>query len=101
MRISTTINDETAIIHLSGRFGENGYRAFRDACDAHLHLSDVTNLVIDMSGVDFLNSSALGMLLQAHEKSKKHQKTFQLCNPSEKIMKILEMANFHHLFCIA
>ena len=54
-----------AIIKLSGRFDFNSHREFRGSYESALDNAQLRELVIDLSGVDYLDSSALGMLLLA------------------------------------
>jgi anti-sigma B factor antagonist len=46
------------------------------------------NLIIDLSQVDVLNSSGLGMLVSAYTTSKKYNRNFTLTSVSDKIFNI-------------
>jgi len=100
MHIRTSIKDQTAVMHIAGRFGINGFSYFRETCDMQLLLHGVTSLEIDISGVVSFNSSALGMLLLARERAKTSGKELQLSNLNENMLHVFRTANFHRLFTI-
>ncbi|MBF0455896.1 MAG: STAS domain-containing protein [Magnetococcales bacterium] len=58
-------------------------------------------LVLDFSGVNHLDSSALGMLLMAREKVGGTRARISLVNCNQKIQRILSVAQFHMLFRIS
>lgn len=58
-------------------------------------------LVLDFEGVDYVDSSALGMLLMARERVGGTKARISLINCNPKIQKILTMAQFHVLFKIS
>jgi HptB-dependent secretion and biofilm anti anti-sigma factor len=90
----------TAIISMSGRFDFNVHRAFREAYDPLLPQKDISSLEIDLGGVEYLDSSALGMLLLLRERAATEGKEVVLCKPGDTVRKILDIANFAKLFTI-
>ncbi len=89
-----------ARIEMNGRFDFNLHRAFKDAYDPVLSHGKVLSLEIDLSKVEYLDSSALGMLLLLRERAQTAGVTVVLCKPSSTVMQILEIANFNKLFTI-
>ena len=57
-----------AVVKLSGRFDFNTHREFRGAYEPLVADVSVRSVVVDFSGVDYLDSSALGMLLMLRDK---------------------------------
>ncbi len=55
---------------------------------------------MDLKGADYIDSSAMGMLLQLREYSKSN-KDVRLINGNDGIREILRIANFDKLFSIA
>jgi anti-anti-sigma factor len=53
-----------------------------------------------MSKLDYLDSSALGMLMLLNERAKLVNKSISLFNPSGIVSQVLEVANFNRLFTI-
>ena len=58
------------------------------------------NICIDLSGVEIMNSSGLGMLVSALSTCKKHNMKFVLTSPPEKVMSLLKMTHLDHVFSI-
>ena len=100
MSISASVSGNTATISMAGRFDFNVQREFKDAYDPHLTNAAVAAIEINLAGVDYLDSSALGMLLMLRERATKAGKSLKLCNPASGVAQILEIANFSKLFTI-
>ena len=50
-------------------------------------------LTLDMSGVDYIDSSGIRVLLSSYKKLKKLGGRINILNPSEKVLMILELAD--------
>lgn len=85
-------------IMVAGRFDFSEHKAFRDAYQNAT--SPVSSYVIDMSNTDYLDSSALGMLLmlREHAGGDASRITLEGCRPDVK--QILEVSRFDSLFNI-
>ncbi len=100
MSVTGTVNGNTGIIGLSGRFDFNRHRDFRAACDSLLEKAGVSKVVVDLGQVDYMDSSALGMLLMLRDKVGAAHKTVELCNVKGNVKQVLEIANFSKIFTI-
>lgn len=98
MQITVDTVGNTTTIHLDGRFNFDSHREFRGAYDPQLGNSAVSNLEIDLSKVEYLDSSALGMLLMLRERAQASNKKLVLRKPSASVAQILDIANFSRLF---
>lgn len=58
-------------------------------------------LVLDMNKTQYMDSSALGMMLQVKEFADSNKSSVTLKNVSNNVLKILRIANFDKLFVIA
>lgn len=97
MQANLTVTDGRAVVKLQGRFDFNAHRDFRDAVDKAL-AATAREIHIDMSAVDYLDSSALGMLLMLRDKAKSAARDVALTNCSGAVKQVLEIANFSKLF---
>ena len=100
MQASITKEAGTADIRLAGRIDFNAHRDFRNAYEPLMGESDVRAVNIDMSGVEYLDSSALGMLLMLRDKASAANKALALTNVRGAVRQVLEIANFGKLFRI-
>jgi len=88
-------------IKLAGRFDFNTHREFRAAYEPLIVDSDVRSVVVDFAGVDYLDSSALGMLLMLRDKLGGANKEVALTGVRGNVKQVLDIANFGKLFQIS
>jgi anti-anti-sigma factor len=98
MQANVSTSNGEARIKLSGRFDFNSHREFRAAYEPILENADVRTLVVDLAGVDYLDSSALGMLLMVRDKAGSASKAILLANAQSGVKQVLNIANFSKLF---
>lgn len=101
MHTSVEQDNGRATVKLGGRFDFNSHREFRAAYENLLGKSDVREFVVDLGGVDYLDSSALGMLLLLRDKVALEHKEVVLANCQGSVRQVLDIANFGKLFKIS
>lgn len=100
MEIQRTLDHEQARIVLAGRFDFNVHRDFRQCSDEVLADDKVKEVDIDFARVDYLDSSALGMLLLLREKAEARGKRIVLSGLQGTVKQVLDIANFGKLFTL-
>ena len=100
MGINVEIRDNEGRISLSGRFDFQLHRDFKDSYTSLLGNDAVRKIVIELGRVDYLDSSALGMMMLLRERALAANKTVELSNPTPVVAQIIEIANFSKLFTI-
>lgn len=100
MLIRETRTDSVAKLALEGRFDFNSHRDFRSAYDGLLSVPTLREIELDFERVDYLDSSALGMLLLLREKAEAGGKAVALTGLQGTVKQVLEIANFQRLFTI-
>ncbi|MFZ2300412.1 MAG: STAS domain-containing protein [Gallionella sp.] len=100
MAINVQIHDRSARIAMSGRFDFQVHRDFKDAYTPLLDNAAIHEIEVEMSKVDYLDSSALGMLMLLNERSRAANKSVALLNTSGVVSQVLEVANFSKIFNI-
>ena len=101
MSISSQLDQDSGqlVISVDGRFDYSLHRDFR-ACYEHVSVEGI-QLVLDLSNAEYMDSSALGMMLLLKEHAEKSQaEALTIRKPSPAILKILEIANFDKLLKI-
>jgi anti-anti-sigma factor len=99
MQAKLTNSDGRAIIQLQGRFDFNAHREFREVVDSALGSAE-REIQVDLGGVDYLDSSALGMLLMLRDKAKAASREVSLARCTGAVKQVLDIANFGKLFRI-
>lgn len=90
-----------AELRLTGRFDFNAHRDFRAAYEPLMLDPEVRQVNLDLGAVDYLDSSALGMLLMVRDKSSAANKQLALTNVRGAVKQVLDIANFGKLFSIS
>ncbi len=96
MSILVTESDDGKIITIKvdGRFDFSVHKDFRNA---YKDINSDTSFKVDLSNTDYLDSSALGMLLLL----KKHANSNVVIEkPNDEIKRVLTIANFDKVFNI-
>ena len=101
MQATITKDAAKATIKLNGRFDLNTHRDFRAAYESLITDSEVKAVTVDFAGVDYLDSSALGMLLMLRDKMSGVNKDVSLTGVQGNVKQVLDIANFGKLFRIA
>src|SRR3989339_665819 len=98
MQIATELAAGKATLKLNGRFDFHSHRDFRTAYESALEQAGIKEIVINFQDVDYLDSSALGMLLLLREKAEAAGKSVSLVSLQGMVKQVLEIANFGKLF---
>ena len=101
MQASITKDAGKTVINLSGRFDFNTHREFRNAYEPLVGDAQTLAVVVDFTGVDYLDSSALGMLLMLRDKLGGVGKEVGLTGVRGNVKQVLDIANFGKLFPIS
>lgn len=101
MPLTTQVSADKRVvtIGISGRFDFNIYQEFRDAYKQTTEPG--TRFIIDMGKTEYMDSSALGMLLLLRERMGGDQAQIEIVNTTPEIRKIFSISNFDRLFKIA
>ncbi len=92
-------NDASELnIKISGRFDFGVHQELRKATDKIS--SAVKRVIIDLRSTDYVDSSALGMLLVLRDKIGSDKQNVQIINANAEVKKILEIASFDKLFTV-
>lgn len=91
---------EPPCIRLQGRFDLASTSTFRQAYLELMEQAATSALGIDLAEVIFIDSSALGSLLQLRQEASQRQCAITLDNCSEPVERVLRIANFTKLFTL-
>jgi anti-anti-sigma factor len=83
----------TTEVRLKGRMEFSDHRIFRELIDK-LGGVGQKSVVFDLSGLEFIDSSGLGMLIIARNLAQQKKVDFRLTKPRETVRRVLEIAKF-------
>lgn len=92
MDMTTLVRDDKMIIYLSGEIDHHSAREIREGVDRLILTHRPRTFILDLAGVDFMDSSGLGLVLGRYRKIKELSADMFLANADERTMKILKMA---------
>lgn len=98
LQIQTSVSGQTARIALSGRFDFTSQQQLRAGYEAPLDDEGVRLVEIDLGGVAFLDSTAMGLLLLLKERATGADKELVLTNCQGAPLLVLKMAHFDRIF---
>ncbi len=100
MSVKANIRNKEDIIEIevSGRFDFNVHREFREAYENVEQSMDHPKYIINLGDTDYMDSSALGMLLLLREYAGGNGANIAITKCREEIKEILNISNFHLLF---
>lgn len=96
-----TEKNNVAIIELPQNvLGGNEALDFSSLIDKYNFDETVSKLIIDMKSVELMNSSGLGMLVNALSKVKKYNKSLLICSVPEKVANLLKITHLNEIFVV-
>lgn len=98
MSITTSTEDNKQIINIQGRFDFSVQAEFRKAYE---QVATASNFILNFASADYMDSSALGMLLLLRDYAGGDTAKIELINCRSEIRNILEISNFQKLFKIS
>lgn len=101
MGIATTSTEDSTqiVIRIDGRFDYTSNRDFRTA---YMNTpGEGYSYLLDLSGTEYVDSSALGMLLVFRDHAGGDDAQIEIRVTDPQVRKILEIANFDKLFTLA
>jgi len=98
MSISTSSEGSKQIINIQGRFDFSVQADFRQAYE---EVPSSNTFILNFASADYMDSSALGMLLLLRDYAGGDNAKVELTNCRAEIKNILEISNFQKLFEIS
>lgn len=84
------VNDVT-LVEVSGRIDSMNASQFGEALLSEIESENV-QIVLDLSGVDYMSSAGLREIVSALKKAKRKSGDLRIAEPSERVQEVLEMA---------
>lgn len=90
---------DTLHFNIKGKFVFSDHIEFKHIIQ-EMDREDVHNIRLNLGGVEFIDSAALGLLLMAKDKSDKLSKQVILENPAGQVAKMFSISKFDDIFTI-
>lgn len=100
MEISLRDLGKSKILQVNGDVDLYNWGELKKAIFEQLEDDSVKSLVVDMKGIEYMDSSGIGALVSGRKKAKTAGKEFGLVNINDDVMNILRLATLDQFFKI-
>ena len=91
---------DTVTIYLRGVFNFQSFHAFKTIYMSQLRNSQINCVVVDCEHINYIDSSALEMLIILRERLQSAGKSLVLSRPSRFVERVFKISKFYELFAI-
>ena len=91
---------EHRILALEGDLDFNNVNELKDAIDDLLNDSHTTSLILDMKGINYMNSTSIATIVGAKKKAKNKNCQFALLDVTEEVLNIFKLASLDKIFTL-
>lgn len=97
MHIKSKIYNKTLYVVLCGELDENSSTHTRNKLDEIFSQGEFNQIIIDLSELDFMDSTGIGVLIGRYKKMKLRHIPIFICNPSRHAEKIFKMTGLYEI----
>ncbi len=99
-RVSVSMGGNDMLCSIHGDIDHHNARVIRMQIDDELYKQRPKKLTLDLSRVEFMDSSGLGLILGRFNKASEIGTEFTLLNPADSVRKILDVAGIARMIKI-
>lgn len=89
----------TLVVRINGRLGAASVRDYRDDLISIVDSAE-KSIVLNLAGVEFIDSSGLGLLVSLLKHAREHDATLNLCNLTPQVKSLFELTRMTRIFSI-
>lgn len=97
LEIKESTREGVAILHLKGRLTVGESNSVREKVNEQME-AGCYNVILDLTGVDYVDSTGLGIMVICFTSLKKHGGALKLVNPNKRNVELLLLTKLHTIF---
>lgn len=97
MDIKSLINDDVMYIFFNGELDEYSAGFVRDYMENAFKSNDFNDVVLDFKGLEFMDSTGIGVLIGRYKKLHQKSKRIFISNANSTIEKIINMSGIYEI----
>lgn len=101
MDITVKQENQVLTVYLNGELDHHTTSEIKDTIDLNILKAPVKKLVLDMSGVTFMDSSGIGLIVGRYNRIRSFGGSMTIRNPNPTLLKILKMSGIDKLMKIS
>ena len=98
MRYETEQIGGALVVKLYGEIDQHCVSEIRDDIDRQIAIRNINSLIVDLGGVEFMDSSGLGMIMGRYKNMVSRGGKMMLVRPQPQVDKVLELSGIKKLF---
>jgi len=98
LRVTTETGEGWTVVAVDGEIDVASAPTFEEVLQSAMAASD--RVVIDLSGVQFMDSTGLGVLMRAHKRQDDAGAILRLAAPSDRVVRILDITQLDAVFAV-
>ena len=98
MRYETEQIGGALVVKLYGEIDQHCVSEIRDDIDRQIAIRNITSLIDDLGGVEFMDSSGIGMIMGRYKNMVSRGGKMMLVRPQPQVDKVLELSGIKKLF---
>ena len=91
---------DTYVIHVGGEIDHHGAASVRTAIDESLRTERPMRVLLELSAVDFMDSSGLGLIMGRYAQIKQYGGTMSVLDTSAAVLKMIKLAGMERMISI-
>jgi len=89
--IADANKEGTKVVHLSGELDETSIEGLREKLDPLLNDRAVTQLILDLTNLEFINSKGIGYIVSIHTHLAKDSRVMKIAGANEAVMDVISL----------
>ena len=98
MRYETEQIGGALVVKLYGEIDQHCVSEIRDDIDRQIAIRNINSLIVDLGGVEFMDSSGIGMIMGRYKNMVSRGGKMMLVLPQPQVDKVLELSGLKKLF---
>ena len=98
MRYETEQIGGALVVKLYGEIDQHCVSEIRDDIDRQIAIRNINSLIVDLGGVEFMDSSGIGMIMGRYKNMVSRGGKMMLVRPQPQVYKDLELSGIKKLF---
>ena len=98
MRYETEQIGGALVVKLYGEIDQHCVSEIRDDIDRQIAIRNINSLIVDLGGVEFMDSSGIGMIMGRYKNMVSCGGKMMLVRPQPQVDKVLELSGIKKLF---
>lgn len=91
---------DSLVVHIGGEIDHHSAVSVRTGIDARIEEERPAKLLLELSAVDFMDSSGLGLIMGRYALIKRYGGTLAVLDPSQAVLKMMKLAGMERMISV-